>query len=81
MAKYVKGTFTFDYVNGTSETFSVQFNDLAVPDSSSTLGMLFLSAAAMLGAARVLTVCSSLKSSWGGRFCERGEATRMKLIT
>jgi len=51
--------FTFHYVTGANETFSVQFNDLGdgagVPDSSSTAGMLLLSLAVVFGAARMRT--------------------------
>ena len=50
-------SFSFHYTDGTSETFRVQFNDLGdvasnVPDNSSTLVMLALSAATMFGFVR-----------------------------
>jgi hypothetical protein len=55
--------FTFVYVNGSTETFSVQFIDNRdtgqVPDSGSSLGMLLLSAAGMFGVGRLRAVGKS----------------------
>jgi hypothetical protein len=52
----VQGMLVFTYVDGTTQMFDAQFNDLGdtagVPDATSTAGMLILSTGALCGVAR-----------------------------